>query len=242
MPFCNEEIELEAIVGNEEQGIQYIYGWSPSGLLQGSTTLNPTLPDLSEDTEFVFSVYPLDDPQCIITDTVFVFIPQAPEAGPLDSLEFCAGDDAVLTAPFQQDGYTYTWYYSEDDIEYANVGFNPTYSGTQTGYYYVEIEEPICGFTSETPFYLDVISCEVIIPNVFTPNNDSGDKNNALVFPGLENFEKSTLLVYNRWGNLIYESDNYNNNWSPSEEDRKELISSFLASIKTEDSNTTKAT
>jgi gliding motility-associated-like protein len=232
MPFCMEEIELEAIVGNEQQGIQYIYNWTPNALLQGSNTLNPTIPILLEDTEFVFSVYPVDDPQCIITDTVLVFIPQAPQAEPLDSLEFCAGDDALLVAPFQQSGYTYGWFYSEDGFEdYENVGFNPSFSAAETGHYFVQITEPICGFTSETPFYLDVISCEVIFPNVFTPNGDSQDFNNALVFPGLENFEKSTLLVYNRWGNLIYESNNYNNNWTPSEEDVPEGTYFYILGI-----------
>lgn len=138
-------------MSNKESNI-FIVG-RPGGLLQGNTTLNPTLPDLSEDTEFVFSVYPLDDPQCIITDTFFVFIPQAPEAGPLDSLEFMPGDDAILSAPFQQVGYTYEWFYSEDGIEdYDNVGFNATYSGTQTGYYYVEITEPVCDLLPRLPF------------------------------------------------------------------------------------------
>jgi gliding motility-associated-like protein len=225
-------MSLEAIVGNEQQGINYIYNWTPGGPLQGDNTLTPTITNLSEDTEFIFSVYPQSDPQCLVNDTVLVFIPQAPEAGPLDSLEFCAGDDAILAAPFQENGYTYGWYYSEDGIEeYENVGFNSTYPGTQTGFYYVEITEPVCGFTSETPFYLNVISCEVIIPNVFTPNNDSGDLNNSLVFTGLENFEKSTLRVYNRWGNLIYESDNYNNNWRPSEEDVPEGTYFFILGI-----------
>ena len=32
---------------------------------------------------------------------------------------------------------------------------------------------------------------------------------------GLENFPGSSLTAYNRWGNKIYSSDDYKNDWSP---------------------------
>ncbi|MBX2894427.1 MAG: gliding motility-associated C-terminal domain-containing protein [Cyclobacteriaceae bacterium] len=61
-----------------------------------------------------------------------------------------------------------------------------------------------------TPNVLDPDPCEVIVPEGFSPNNDGiGD-----VFE-IENPNRSViyLLVYNRWGSLVYESDNYQNNW-----------------------------
>ncbi|MDZ4750422.1 MAG: gliding motility-associated C-terminal domain-containing protein [Flavobacteriales bacterium] len=232
VPYCLTEMDLEASVGNEVQGINYIYNWIPGGPITGDNTLTPTITNLNEDTEFIFSVYPQNDPQCLVVDTVLVYIPEPPAAGPLDSLQFCAGDDALLTAPFQDNSYTYNWYYSLDDIEdYEWVGTSSTHAGSTTGYYYVEAAESICGFTSETPFYLDVISCNIVIPNVFSPNNDSQDLNNSLVFTGLEYFEKSTLRVYNRWGNLIYESDNYKNNWTPAEEEAPEGTYFFILGV-----------
>ncbi|MCD6065712.1 MAG: hypothetical protein K0S33_538 [Bacteroidetes bacterium] len=53
----------------------------------------------------------------------------------------------------------------------------------------------------------------VIIPivNIITPDNDN--INNALRFNGLEFFPNSTIGIYNRWGNKIYESSNYDNKW-----------------------------
>ena len=54
--------------------------------------------------------------------------------------------------------------------------------------------------------------CEVIAPNVFTPNNDG--VNDFFEFPNLNTFNKNKLLVYNRWGNLIYEDENYQNDWT----------------------------
>ncbi|MBI3509017.1 MAG: gliding motility-associated C-terminal domain-containing protein [Bacteroidetes bacterium] len=57
----------------------------------------------------------------------------------------------------------------------------------------------------------------VIAPNVVTPNGDN--VNDVLVFTNLDKRPHSSLLVYNRWGNLIYESNNYQNDWKPNVND-----------------------
>ncbi len=56
-----------------------------------------------------------------------------------------------------------------------------------------------------------VIPTEIEIPNVFSPNGDN--QNDALVFPGVEYYPNTSLRVFNRWGQAIYESTNYKNNW-----------------------------
>jgi len=50
---------------------------------------------------------------------------------------------------------------------------------------------------------------EFIIPNIFTPNNDG--VNDAFEIQGLQ--PHSLLIIYNRWGNEIYKSEDYNNKW-----------------------------
>lgn len=52
--------------------------------------------------------------------------------------------------------------------------------------------------------------CGIHVPNVITPNNDG--YNDAWVIDGL-NRSKHTVTVFNRWGQAIFESTNYNNNW-----------------------------
>jgi len=49
------------------------------------------------------------------------------------------------------------------------------------------------------------------IPNIFTPNGDG--VNDKFVINGLENCEKKTLLVKDRSGKIIFQSQNYDNNW-----------------------------
>lgn len=43
--------------------------------------------------------------------------------------------------------------------------------------------------------------------SIITPNDDG--KNDELVFPGLELYESNELLIFNRWGNVIYEQQDY---------------------------------
>lgn len=50
------------------------------------------------------------------------------------------------------------------------------------------------------------------VNKIITPNNGDA-KNEKLVFKGLEKYNKSYLEVYNRWGNLVYKSIDYKNDW-----------------------------
>ena len=49
------------------------------------------------------------------------------------------------------------------------------------------------------------------IPEGFSPNNDG--INDCFVIEGFEN-QNVELYIYNRWGNLVYENKNYNNDWN----------------------------
>ena len=55
---------------------------------------------------------------------------------------------------------------------------------------------------------------KVVAYNIFAPNGDG--KNETLIVPGLENYPGSQQLIYNRWGNEVYKSNNYKNDWDGS--------------------------
>ncbi|WP_082161795.1 ice-binding family protein [Rufibacter radiotolerans] len=52
---------------------------------------------------------------------------------------------------------------------------------------------------------------EIVIPTVFSPNGDG--INDSFVIRNLLNFPDNDLTVYNRWGNEIFKTKNYRNNW-----------------------------
>jgi gliding motility-associated-like protein len=213
--FCGSPVQLSGAVTNPVSGVTYNYSWSPGSSLSNPNTANPTVTNMSQTTDFIMSVQPSDDPQCLVTDTLTLFIPLTPPNIPIDSLEWCAGGNTTLPLPAGGEGWDYTWLFSEtlegtpEVIQTEDVG----HQASNGGYYYVTYSEPVCGFTGEASYFVELQACQVIIPNVFTPNGDGN--NDQLVIQGLEDFPRSTIRVYNRWGALLYESDNYRNNWSP---------------------------
>lgn len=52
---------------------------------------------------------------------------------------------------------------------------------------------------------------DILIPNVITPNGDG--KNDKLIIIGISRYPNSSLFIYNRWGNQVYQSKNYQNEW-----------------------------
>jgi gliding motility-associated-like protein len=54
----------------------------------------------------------------------------------------------------------------------------------------------------------------IAIPNSFTPNGDG--YNDFWVFKNIIIAPNNRLSVYNRWGDLIYSANNYQNNWNGS--------------------------
>ena len=56
-----------------------------------------------------------------------------------------------------------------------------------------------------------VLAASTAVPNIFTPNNDG--VNDTFKIKGLESYPNSQLIVFNRWGNEVYRSTNYLNNW-----------------------------
>lgn len=49
------------------------------------------------------------------------------------------------------------------------------------------------------------------IPNVLTPNGNG--KNDALTIPCTQNFPNNELMVFNRWGDKVYSTVGYQNDW-----------------------------
>ena len=70
----------------------------------------------------------------------------------------------------------------------------------------------LCSETSVTLSIGDDAPCE--IPTIFTPNNDN--VNDMFVIPCLStgNFSNNIVSVFNQWGDEVYRSTNYQNDWA----------------------------
>lgn len=63
----------------------------------------------------------------------------------------------------------------------------------------------------DVPNILDADPCDVIVPEGFSPNGDGVGDFFEIINP---NGSSIDLRVFNRWGNLVYQSDNYQNDWN----------------------------
>ena len=80
--------------------------------------------------------------------------------------------------------------------------------GDVTAFYEVTVSDD-CGHSVTDLVYVDA-GCDVIIPNVFSPNGDgSNDHFEIQGILGTEN----RVTIFNRWGQVVFESSNYRNTW-----------------------------
>ena len=112
--------------------------------------------------------------------------------------------------------YTYLW---EDLVTLLPFIGNNQLSISPTIDYSVSYRVTVTDLCGNSVFDLVEVplrkDCDVTVPNIVTPNGDG--ENQFLVFENLELFPQPKLEVFNRWGTRVYESDNYQNNWSPSD-------------------------
>ncbi|WP_257668785.1 T9SS type B sorting domain-containing protein [Parapedobacter tibetensis] len=85
---------------------------------------------------------------------------------------------------------------------------NPGFVGDDSFEYETADEN---GLTDTATVTLTVTPRALRIPNVFTPNGDG--KNDVFEIEGIEGFDRIEVTVVNRWGNEVYRSTNYRNDW-----------------------------
>ncbi len=65
--------------------------------------------------------------------------------------------------------------------------------------------------TTEVFFFVSCVVQELSFVSGFSPNGD--DINDAFIIQGLTNYPNHNLSLFNRWGNRVYYTENYQNDW-----------------------------
>jgi gliding motility-associated-like protein len=103
-----------------------------------------------------------------------------------------------------------TWTFGDTAMEVNN--FDPTHAYANGGHYAVTLfVRSDKGCVDTTVLYVDV-NYPIILPNIITPNGDG--INEYLEFKNLLHYTNNKLWIYNRWGKLLYNSNDYQNNWT----------------------------
>jgi gliding motility-associated-like protein len=95
----------------------------------------------------------------------------------------------------------------EEVMKNSNLRYQKVYENVPAGRYRVEVMDGHgCRIDSSAYVPLDT---DIFIPNIFTPNDDGA--NDVFFIRNLP--EGSKLIITNRWGNEVYSSNAYQNNW-----------------------------
>ena len=72
--------------------------------------------------------------------------------------------------------------------------------------------------------------CDIYVPSAFTPNNDT--RNDLFKASYGENISKFKMEIYNRYGELVFETDNIKNGWDGNKKGRLQPAGAYVWMIK----------
>src|SRR5690606_3938287 len=161
-----------------------------------------------------YTVTAQDANGCVLTETYTVNQPDRLIIKPLTSpvysngfnlSDFQAGD-GIIDGPRVNGGtqsYSFNW---TSENGYTSQSSNNLLNLDADTYMLVVTDANMCTDTA----YITLTEPDILeMPNGISPNGDGF--NDFFTVRGLENYPNNKLLVFNRWGNQVYEEQNYRN-------------------------------
>lgn len=184
-------------VQTNNSGSGLTYNWTPSlpnsgnvsGLVSGNYTVTITNDDNCQNDTTVF----VDQGAPIIISVVDSVGSECEEANGSLTVQATGGNG----------GFEYGW---EGNVQ------GQTLSEIDAGSYTVYVMDAN-GCTSSQVIELGCTPLiEIIVPQFLSPNSDA--LNETWIIQNLEFYPDNKVTVYNRWGNIVYEAEPYNNDWN----------------------------
>ena len=113
---------------------------------------------------------------------------------------------------------SYNWNFGD---EATSSETNPNHSYTNVGIYQIQLIATSQHGCSDTAYAEIKTDADVVFPNAFTPNGDgpsggyytTGNLDNDIFFPYTSGVIDYKFQVFNRWGELIFETENIKQGW-----------------------------
>ncbi|HLG40159.1 MAG TPA: gliding motility-associated C-terminal domain-containing protein, partial [Chitinophagaceae bacterium] len=138
---------------------------------------------------------------CTNSDTINITYDLKPMFSIGRDTSICNGQTIILSPGIQNDtGLSYLW---QDGSPGA------LFTVSQPGIYRVSVAN-YCGSTNDTVIVSEGV-CKLYVPSAFTPNNDG--LNDIFRANYGENVTVFEMKIYNRWGQMIFGSNDINEGW-----------------------------
>jgi len=182
------------------------YEWLPTTGLSNPNIANPAASP-SETTEYTVRVF--NDEGCFVDSTVTVTV--VPELNAEFSIfyeESCGESPRLTMENLTENAESFIW----------QMGNGQTLTESPTDFQYVEPGRYTVTMVANLGSCSETVTKEILIeqikpPNVITPNGDG--KNDTFVVGSARSGWQ--LEVFNRWGEPVFQTSDYQNDWSPTE-------------------------
>ena len=175
--------------------LHYLYLWSNgstdsviTGLAPGYDTLHVTEPSTL----------------CKVSDIIQITQPDSLHVSAEATQDKCKTSNGTITTTVTGGTLPYTYQWSDNStgssLENLRAG---TYTVTVTDHY-------DCTQTLSVEVTDNV--CIIVVHDVITPNGDG--INDTWIIEGIDNYTTNTVQIFDKWGDMVYEKMNYNNDWS----------------------------
>jgi gliding motility-associated-like protein len=193
-PICEGSNEQLFASASDSVG----YKWTPSVGLSNANIPNPFA---SPADSTIYKVLITNKYGCKDSAYLPVDVYRKPNANAGPDKVILIGDTANLNATIKGTSVNFFWTPSAF-INNVNV-INPVVSPPQSSAYTLHVVSTVgCGVASDN--VLVKVYKDFYIPNAFTPNNDG--KNDKFEIPALDNYKLLSLIIYNRWGQVVFKS------------------------------------
>ncbi len=133
-----------------------------------------------------YTIQYLDDPHPVVRDTTL-----------------CLNDPLILKVTGGGSASTYLW---------STGSIDSLTQATESGMYYVDVTNTCATATDSAAVVF--FSCDLNVPNVITPNGQGNALNELFYLKNLEFYPNTSLSIYSRWGLKLFETANYQNDWT----------------------------
>ena len=185
--------------------LQY-YNQTDTFLQTNIQTANYSITTSTSGTYQILNVLDYNDCMSNYSGQAIVQVNQMPEAvlSP-DSYILYIGDTLLIQLP---EDYSYYQWFDQNNDSISNSSVLSIY---QAGDYYVYGEDQNGCFDYSNSVTVDEVPrTELYVPNTFTPN---ADWHNEVFTVYGKNIKEYSLKIFNRWGDLLFESNDIQKHW-----------------------------
>jgi gliding motility-associated-like protein len=178
------------------------YSWSPAATVSSPNSATTEVTPVNSTT---YTATVTDENGCFATADVQVDLFPSPYVFTSPDVYPFQGDEIELTANGSGPG-TYSWA-PEDNLSCTDCQTTSLIANENAEYFVYFVDENGCEAMDDVRIILEGI---IYVPNSFTPD---GDGHNDTFYPQGGNIVDFQMIIFNRWGEVVFESFNLNGQW-----------------------------